>query len=233
MGAPKPAVTWVGSPNFTPGRKGQQPVAIVYHIMAGTLAGTDSWFRNPGSKVSAHFGIGRDGAIHQYVREEDTAWANGRVAAPTWSLLERFPKVNPNAYTLSIEHEGQPGEPFTEEMYEASLALTRYLLDRWSIPVDRDHLIGHHRIDGVNRAHCPGPSFPWDRLFADLSPPPAGDAGPFPDVSAADAAAEEIAWVRDQGLFRGRDDGLFHPDDPLTRRELAIVLKRLHDLLSG
>lgn len=164
--AENPPVTWIGSPNFTPGRKGQQPVAIVYHIMAGTLAGTDSWFRNPRNKVSAHFGVGKDGSIHQYVREEDAAWANGRVNKPSWPLLK--PGVNPNLYTISIEHEGQPGEPFTEAMYRASLALTRYLLGRWSIPADPDHLIGHYRIDSVNRPDCPGPAFPWDRLFADL-----------------------------------------------------------------
>ncbi len=194
--------------------------------MAGTLAGTDSWFRDPSSRVSAHYGIGKDGTIHQYVREEDAAWANGVVNRPSWPLLDRFPGVNPNLYTLSIEHEGYPGEPFTEAMYRASLDLTRWLVFRWRIPVDRDHLIGHYRLDSVDRPDCPGPAFPWDRLFADLAADPVL-AGPFPDVPATDPDAEAIAWVRERGLMVGHGDGLFRPDDRVTRRQLAVVLHRL------
>lgn len=55
---------------------------------------------------------------------------------------------------------------------------------------------------------------------------------PFPDVAADDYAAEAIAWCKDRDLMVGRDDGRFYPDDPVTRRELAIVVKRLHDLLA-
>jgi hypothetical protein len=60
-------ITWIGSCNKTPGRGGFRPEAIVIHIMEGTLGGTDDWFNNPASKVSAHYGIGRNGQVHQYV----------------------------------------------------------------------------------------------------------------------------------------------------------------------
>lgn len=53
--------------------------------------------------------------------------------------------------------------------------------------------------------------------------------GPFPDVSVDDAGAEAIAWCKAQGLMVGRDDGRFHPDEPMTRREMAIMAKRLYD----
>lgn len=36
-------------------------------------------------------------------------------------------------------------------------------------------------------------------------------------------------WAVDSGLFAGRSDGEFHFDDPITRGEIAIVLKRFHD----
>ncbi len=52
--------------------------------------------------------------------------------------------------------------------------------------------------------------------------------GPFPDVSADDPAAEAIAFCKGAGLMVGRADGLFHPDEPVTRREMAIILQRLH-----
>lgn len=169
--AEKPPIKWIGSPNFTPGRKGQRPVVIVCHIMAGSLAGTDSWFNNPQSKASAHFGVGKDGTIHQYVAEEDAAWANGRVQGVPWPAWADKPRVNPNLRSLSIEHEGQPDDGLTEAQYQASLALIRYLCERWAIPPDREHIIGHYQIDAINRPNCPGPRFPWERLIRDLSAP--------------------------------------------------------------
>ena len=45
-------IEWQGSPNFgypreTRGRNGYQPIAVVLHIMEGTLEGARSWFNNP------------------------------------------------------------------------------------------------------------------------------------------------------------------------------------------
>ena len=74
----KPNMIWKGSPNFS-SPKGYKIIAIVNHIMSGTLAGTDAWFANPASQVSSHFGVGKNGEIHQYVNLENPAWANGGV----------------------------------------------------------------------------------------------------------------------------------------------------------
>jgi len=48
------------------------------------------------------------------------------------------------------------------------LWLHQQLIKWWGILIDSNHIIGHYRIDSVNRPNCPGPLFPWDRLFADL-----------------------------------------------------------------
>ena len=58
--------------NYTPG--GNKPRIFVVHIMEGTLAGTDSWFRNPAAQVSAHFGAGRKGELYQWVGTTNRAW---------------------------------------------------------------------------------------------------------------------------------------------------------------
>jgi N-acetylmuramoyl-L-alanine amidase CwlA len=58
--------------NYTPG--GNQPRLFIVHIMEGTLAGTDSWFRNPAAQVSAHFGAGRKGELYQWVGTSNQAW---------------------------------------------------------------------------------------------------------------------------------------------------------------
>jgi N-acetyl-anhydromuramyl-L-alanine amidase AmpD len=222
----RPTITWIGSPNFgiprgTRGRNGYKPIAIVYHIMEGTLSGTASWFKNPDSRVSAHFGIGKSGATHQYVNEEDTAWANGGVKQPSWELL--IEGVNPNLYTLSIEHEGYSGEPFTEEMYNSTLALTKYLVGKWEIPLEYNRLIGHDLIT-INKARCPGPSFPWSRLYTDLGIP---SEGPFHDVPPSHWAVEAVQFVKDNGLMVGYPDGEFKGDNAVTRYELAQIVMRI------
>ena len=161
----KPNIKWVPSPNHSSSTKKQKTIAIVNHIMQGTLAGTDSWFTNPASGVSSHFGVGKNGEIHQYVGLDHPAWANGAVNKPNWPL---YAGGNPNHYTVSIEHEGYSGDVMPEAQYQATLALHRWLVETLEIPVTRDNIIGHYRIDSVTRARCPGTGFPWDRLFKDL-----------------------------------------------------------------
>lgn len=103
------AIQWIGSPNRDKGREGFRPEAIVIHIMEGTLQGTDAWFSNEESGVSAHYAIGKYGESHQYVGESDRAWHAGRIVSPTWRLLK--PDINPNWYTIGIEHEGREDTP--------------------------------------------------------------------------------------------------------------------------
>jgi N-acetyl-anhydromuramyl-L-alanine amidase AmpD len=167
-----PHIIWKGSPNYgiprgTQGRNGYKAIAIVDHIMAGTLIGTDAWFNNRNSRVSAHFGVGKNGEIHQYVDIKNTAWHAGNVRNPDWSLL--IPNVNPNLYTIGIEHEGQTGDIITEVQYQSTLTLHRWLIEQLGIISGSETIIAHHRIDSVNKARCPGTGFPWSRLLANLT----------------------------------------------------------------
>lgn len=156
-------IKWVGSSNKNIGRFGYRPEAIVIHIMEGTLAGTDAWFNNPSSRVSAHYGIGKNGKIHQYVMESDTAWHAGIISVnATWSLLK--PDVNPNYYTIGIEHEGFAAEPWTPAMYRASAELIHEICMRWDIPIDRRHIIGHREI--YTEKTCPGSGVDLEQLIA-------------------------------------------------------------------
>ncbi|TKB93265.1 MAG: N-acetylmuramoyl-L-alanine amidase [Nitrospira sp.] len=155
------AIQWIGSPNKDKGREGFRPEVIVIHIMEGTLKGTDAWFKSEESGVSAHYGIGKQGEIHQYVGESDTAWHAGRIVAPTWRLLK--PDINPNWYTIGIEHEGREDTPWSDALYEASARLIDEICRRWSIPCDRDHIIGHREIRSDKT--CPGSEVDLDKLI--------------------------------------------------------------------
>ena len=139
--------------NFRRGRPfGLRPEAIVVHIMDGSFAAGESVFRNPSSQKSAHYGISKAGEIHQYVDEHDTAFHAGIVVNPTWSLLK--PRVNPNFYTIGIEHEGRPDDVWPETQLSASAELIGEIATRWKIPLDESHVIRHHQIRASKT--CPG-----------------------------------------------------------------------------
>lgn len=158
---------WVGARagNFTVGRRGFVPEAIVIHVMAGTMQSTRNWFNDPTSTVSAHYGVARDGTIEQYVHENDTAHHAGIIDRPTWPLLKRG--VNPNYYTIGIEHEGTGEERnWPDAQLAASRALALMIARRWNIPLDADHVVRHHEIRAGKT--CPGEHFDKDGYLAGL-----------------------------------------------------------------
>jgi N-acetylmuramoyl-L-alanine amidase len=161
-----PSIRWIGchARNFDRQRGGIRPEAVVLHIAEGTLAGMDAWFSNPASGVSAHFGVGKDGRVHQYVSVDDTAFANGVVEqGNTARLIRDNPGINPNAWSCSVEHEGFTGETLTPEQWQASTRLTAWLFaahllagGATGVAVDRDHILRHADITPRSRARCPG-----------------------------------------------------------------------------
>lgn len=140
------------TPHFNAGRGGQKPEIIVLHVIEGSQVSCDNWFANPISKVSSNYSIGFTGEIHQYVKDEDTAWAQGTVLNPTFSLYK--PNISPNLYCLSIEHEGIDLSIVHEAQINATVGLIRSLAAKWSIPLDRDHIIGHYQIRS-SKPNCP------------------------------------------------------------------------------
>lgn len=187
-------IKWMGGPNTnSSGRGTHVPFVIVNHVSAGTMSSMDSWFNSAGNKVSsAHFGISRDGRIHQYVDIRRMAWANG--ATPdTYPAADKLAPVvrdkygiNPNLWTVSIEHEGynvvdESGRiveerglngDLTEAQFSASVWLHGYIRDEivriygegaW-FPLDEYHVIGHFQISR-SKPSCPGTAFPWTRLY--------------------------------------------------------------------
>jgi N-acetyl-anhydromuramyl-L-alanine amidase AmpD len=103
--------------NYTDQRT--QKIGFVLHWMAGTLASTDRTFQNPKRQASAHFGIGANGEIHQYIEIDKIAWHAG-----SWDANTKY---------IGIEHEGgyqlsdgQLAKP-SEECHQASIELITHL----------------------------------------------------------------------------------------------------------
>ena len=140
------SVTWIGSPNHYNGRNGHAISHITLHIMVGTLVGTDSVFQRAGG-ASAHYGIGGNGEIHQYVSESNGSWSDANYAS--------------NNSTVSIEHQGgMAGVPCTRACMDASARLCADIAHRqgWK-RLWHDGLNGnvwlHREIPGTDHYGCP------------------------------------------------------------------------------
>ncbi|WP_329237668.1 N-acetylmuramoyl-L-alanine amidase [Streptomyces sp. NBC_00111] len=141
--------------NCTPSRRSsERPVdLVVIHVAQQTFSQTVGIFRNPAKEVSAHYVVrSGDGFVAQCVRERDIAWHAG-----SWDH---------NTRSIGIEHEGWIDQPayFTHTMYARSAKLTADICDRYGLPKDRAHIIGHHEVPGSDHTD-PGPHWDWVRYI--------------------------------------------------------------------
>ncbi|MEV8457664.1 N-acetylmuramoyl-L-alanine amidase [Streptomyces sp. NPDC052095] len=202
-----PSALWVAANanNFAQGRSAKID-KVVIHVTQGSYAGSISWFQNPAAEVSAHYVVrSSDGQITQMVRDSDTAY-HARSA---------------NSSSLGIEHEGFIDDPswFTDSMYRASAALTAYLCDRYGIPKDRAHIIGHSEAPGNDHTD-PGPYWDWNRYMQLVGGDTGGDGSDglsfasYATQQSGSAGAQVKAVQRllsEQGFPVGQVDGDFGP----------------------
>lgn len=127
--------------NMTQGREGNPVTLIVMHwIGAGDADGAIAHFRNPDSRVSAHYLVRRDGRVEALVGEADTAYHAG--------------DFNVNLLSIGIEHETTPTLPPTDELYAASARLIRQIADRYGIDLQVGVTVLPH--NKVTPTACPG-----------------------------------------------------------------------------
>jgi N-acetylmuramoyl-L-alanine amidase len=247
-------IVWAGNAHTNKSsRDGHVPDMIVDHISQGSLSSMVSWFTSSGNNVSsAHFGVGKKGEVRQFVAIEDMAWGNGlrtdgkttpHVGQSTLTVVKSRPKVNPNKYTISIEHEGiweQTKGELTNAQLAATIMLHEYIIeyikDKWGkdIPVDRNHIVGHYEVAPVTKPFCPGERFPFNTIVGQLGG--MTENLPFEDI-ADHWAKKTIVTAKEIGLINGVGDtdnnGLaeFKPDRPCTRAEMTQIALNLYNLL--
>lgn len=166
------------SGNFREGRIATIDRLIIHATQSDRALAAIQWFADPEAEVSAHYVVDTDGSITQCVKEEDTAWA-----APLF-----------NARGLHIEHAGWVDKSvFPDAQLRASAALVTHLGDKYGIPRDRAHILGHSELP--NQTHKdPGHTWPWEPYMVLV----AGAAARFwnhPDgIVVANHAAFSLAW---------------------------------------
>jgi hypothetical protein len=175
-----PPLTFVAASrgNYAPAKRPPSAIRlVVVHITEGTSGGAISWFRNPRARASAHYVVGRDGAVTQMVPDRDVAWHAGN----GWV----------NRHSLGVEHEGYTdiAGTVTDAEYRASAQLVAALLRRSRLPIDREHVIGHNEVPdpvhpwlrgGFSHHTDPGKYWDWPRYMAYLRSYARGLVPPLP-----------------------------------------------------
>lgn len=170
-------IPFLASPNFDKGRGGKRIQWIILHTTEGGFTASVNWLRNPGSRASAHYVVGRDDPsqpvqVVQLVKEEDTAWTAGNYA------------VNQAGVNIEMVGYSRRDPPVDEETLTVTAALVRALCTRYGITVQRvtregilrgvPGICGHVDVPNPNNpalgggssGHTdPGPHFPWERFL--------------------------------------------------------------------
>ena|SRR3990167_9399214 len=127
--------------NYMEGRSGNPVSLVIDHwVGAGTLESAEARFKKPGEQASAHFGIGSDGRIWQWVALGDTAYHCGNFQA--------------NMLSVGIEHEATPGLPPSEALYRSSAWLHRHLSEQYGIRLEVGRTVRPHNF--YQATQCPG-----------------------------------------------------------------------------
>ncbi|NGN63107.1 N-acetylmuramoyl-L-alanine amidase [Streptomyces sp. A7024] len=122
---------------------------IVIHVTQEYFQDAVDIFQDPARQVSTHYLIASaDGYIAKMLEEKDVGWHAGN--------------RDYNNTSIGIEHEGWVDDPawFTDVMYRQSALLTAAICTKYSIPRDRDHIIGHVEVPGSDHTD-PGPNWDW------------------------------------------------------------------------
>lgn len=137
-------------------RKGQEPSIILLHYtgMENEEAALDR-LCDVEAEVSAHYTIGRQGAIHQHVDEEKRAWHAGK------GCWKECSDINSHSIGIELVNRGHEFgyEDFSEEQISVLIDLCAGIMQRHSI----QYVLAHSDVAPA-RKEDPGEKFPWSVL---------------------------------------------------------------------
>ena len=149
--------SYAGVTYDTASRPTDLPVlAITIHDTEESLDNTIATFWKESNGVSVHYVVDTDGSVYQCLHEKDVAFQNGNF----WY----------NQRTIGIEHVGVDAtgyQWYNAAEYLGSAKLVAYLLAKYRIPLDHEHVMSHGTTPaptlGTSPNHVdPGPYWLWD-----------------------------------------------------------------------
>ncbi|MFI6347958.1 N-acetylmuramoyl-L-alanine amidase [Streptomyces sp. NPDC050560] len=144
---------------------------IVIHTTEESYEDTIKGFQTPGQASAQYVMRSSDGAVTQMVANTDVAFGDGNY----WS----------NLHSVQIEHEGysaRGADWYSDAAYQQTADLVKYLADKYGVPLDRQHVVGHDNVpaptdDGIADQHWdPGYAWDWARFMTMLGAPAAEGA---------------------------------------------------------
>src|SRR6266545_1729520 len=128
---------------------------VVIHDIEGTAQDALNVFQDPNTFVSVQYIVDSDGIVYQTLREKDVPFGAGN----RWY----------NNHSINIEHTGFDATGYlwyNATEYLASARLVAYLLRKYGVPLDHDHVVSHSTVPGPNLANTPnhvdpGPYWLW------------------------------------------------------------------------
>jgi hypothetical protein len=161
------AVNWNG------GRPSAVNIVVIHQFAGGNPDGVFNFLSNPARQASYHFGVGRNGAIQQWVDTANTAWHAGNV----------------NGRSIGIGHEAL-NTPMTEAQLNATASIIRWARGAHrGIPAGQNG-IGWHRQ--FMATACPGD--PIIRQIGELQRRSTASA-PAPQPPPASAVSEDSMQI--------------------------------------
>lgn len=115
-------------------------IGVVIHYMEGYYLGVISYFQASTTQASAHY----------CVKAAQISPSNTRPTGEVTQMVEErywaWHAICLNRYTVGIEHEGFTGTNawWTPEFYISAANLSKYICNKYSIPKDRNRVIGHN-----------------------------------------------------------------------------------------
>ncbi|HEY7954810.1 MAG TPA: peptidoglycan recognition family protein, partial [Polyangia bacterium] len=119
---------------------------IVIHDTEGGWSASVATLQNDSGK-SVHYIVDADGSrVGQFVPETYTAWHAGNYYV--------------NQRSVGIEHVGVAADAsgYTDGLYKKSVELVKSIRSRWTVPLDRTHIIGHYQVADGNHIAESSPS---------------------------------------------------------------------------
>lgn len=196
---------------------------IVIHYTANngdTAKGNAQYFnRNPNLGASAHYFVDEN-EIWQSVPDTDTAWHCG-------AKIYRHNKCrNSNAIGIEIcsRKDGNGKYYLKTDAIKNAIVLTRELMPQYNI--DPNHVLRHYDVTGKK---CPAPMVDnpeqWANFKKRLEVNSMAKDGNAPDPW----AKKYVDWAKKEGLLIGDDKGNLNLHDNLTRQQMCVFMKKLHD----
>ena len=168
--------------------------------------------------------LGHDWGEWQRVKEPtETAYGRktrtcARCGATESVLIQMLPPVTPETPT-------QPPQPSPEPHAFADVPESEWYVEAVNFVWDKG------LMQGVSETEF-APDATADRamlvtILHRMAEEPEAAAAAFADVDADAWFAAAVAWASETGVVSGYEDGLFHPNQPITREQLVTMLWRM------